>query len=1123
MSSFRIIKRGVLFGVDGDNIANLEALVGSEGTVAQSGQPVAVLFGTRAIDPVVVAWGSLGGRIVNYYDPNNETQTPRFKPFGDDDYPLKMVNLTMRMVLCAGKIDGFSSWTAGGLAFRVLRQLIPATSDSGHEVQRVYYSQFDNQAGIERFVVAVGDIDLFGGGEAGGLGFAFDRGRYNETTQYKQFWFSTSQAVTDPRLDASVQYRGLSSLYFRYFNFGGNLPPPSWKVTATRIDSLTARTASTNDYKDQWTPRLATISTIPYSRSGIYYLFVFSPVLTRDQRRQMSEYIQALPFDDNTAYQFISQGEATAGADGLSTTSAIFTDRTTVLGYLAGVVAGAPSRRPTNFTRTQAEQIFTTYADRAVSSQTIERQEVGIVIVFTTDVFGVPRGLSSTNPRLPGRVNSELIGALLILSHFNYTVAENISSTFAFVTESRRLAVSKNPPDMRLALWSYFDGTRYVNDPYPYNKYVLRTTAGNNDLRNLNSLDAYRSPIVVGGSGGSMSTDEFTKQFRTILPVGKSMNPIHALRETLTNGDWGKGIDESLIDDSSFLVAAQTCYDEKLDFCYLHRGADPNPIIKQITDYVEGITYYNPVTNKVMIKLIRNDYSIGDLPSFDESSISMVSGFKRQQANRLVNAVTVKYHNVSLGTDETVSIHDLESTSEQQAARTANISLPGCATREAAVRVASRELSALSKSVLSCIVRINPSQPLGLGDPIVISYRDLGLARIVMRVTKIDYGNGLTGGIDVSLIQDVFSEAYYVGLVGDVELPDEPERLADLSSIIKFLEMSAYDLAQVPVSSPFSVNSNARYFKLGRADDPLTNDTTVVTYNGQRLPVSIGTLQTPILSLTDAPFRADFEIIVSIPDDQQPLGNFIRIDDEIFEVALQIRVDAETVRLTINNRALRDTVAVSHAVGADVWFLDRLIVNGTPWDGTALTVSQTQDGFTDQEQLTPNLSYISRGRLPLPPRWVTVDSKYIPRLIIDGDIVVRFQGRASSAAGDFIVVRLTKGDTELYRQATTLGSLVGGSHALQSQTISTATLTSQLSSGAHYLSLSVDGLTSDGLVNSWQSWVYTINWSATVREHTGWTYNWGNKWGSGQTAVIIDGQPTFARGWDFDFDENWDV
>lgn len=1141
MSSYRIIKRGVLFGIDGDNLTR-EGVTGTvEGTVNQSGQSVAVLFGTRSIDPVVVAWGSAGNRIVNYYDPARETSTVR--PISDTNRTMRMVNLTVRMVLCVGHIDEFSSWTAGGVLFRAFRAPLP----SGSSPRWIAYNNMINNGAV-RFEVAVGDIDLFGGGEAGGLGFPFDRHSYDNETQYSQFFYSSVGNVTDNQLDANVEYRGVSLLYFRLFNFGGNLPPPTWKTTATRIDKLTTRNDRTNVYQDQWQPRLATIRNLPFRESAIYYLFVLSQSLIADQRTQVSQYIRAMPFDTNTTYQFLILSRTRTNATLVSgPISSVFTSRADALTWLDNNYTNETIRNyASNFEQSDVTKIVQTYAARMESNLTALRQERGVVAIFATDVFG---GVSASWRSTGGLgnqslTNVSLTGVAVLMSVLNNPIVPqgdlSIVGDPLAGRQRQKEAVAKSPADVRLALFKYraaalLQPNVYVLAPNPYsfiNKFLPSDTVGSTGFspyQRFESVDAYNNPIVIGGAhpsvvGGTfrLPVADFVKQFRTILPVGRSMNPIHALRETLTNKSWGKGIDESLIDDTGFLLAANTCYNEKLDFCYLHKSIDPNPIVKLINDYVDGITYYNPALNKVTIKLIRNDYSIGDLPSFDETSIAMVSNFKRQQANRLVNSVTVKYHDVSLGTDETVTIQDLESTAEQRAAKTANLSLLGCATREAAARVAARELSALSKSVISCTVNINPSQPLGLGDPIVISYRDLGLARVVMRVAQIDYGTGLTGGFDVQLIQDVFSTPYYTDLVGEVMLPEPVERLADLPDVIKFLELSATDLSTV--TNPFvAPNQQARYFKLGRKDDPLTNDSTVVTYNGQSTPVLIGTLLTPILSLTTSPVNSSLTLFVQIPDDQRPFGSHIRIDDEIMTITGRGVISPTVQIVTVSSRAVNDTVAVPHAVGTDVYFIDRMTPNLTPWDGAPITVQQTQDGLVDTAQLSPDITFIQRGSLPLPPAWVTVDGKYIPNLIINGNIVVRYQARLGSLTSDLITIRLTKGDTQLYYRSIHIPAIVGDAHPIQTQTITASSLSSQLSTGTHDLEMSVFTLATDGTTTSWQSWNYRIDWSATVREREGWNFNYGNNWGSGRAATIIDGQPTFARGWDFDFDENWDV
>ena len=1018
-----------------------------------------------------------------------------------------MITLTMRMVLCVGRLDSLTAWTAGGISF-VPRQIeLPATG-SGLSLPRGY-NLGGHQA--DRFVVAAGDADLFGGGESGGLGFPFARNPYGSQTRFSEYWYSYGGGPNNATLDENVRYRGLSALYFNQFNFGGRVPPSAWRLAVTRIRYQTSRAG--NSYLEQWQPHLATIRTLQAPRIRTYYLVCLCTALPVSQRRIIQQYLLALPYDAETRYQVVSYPSP------LATT--VIQTRAQFIAEVAGYVSGRTTTTlPPNFGFPSVpREIVSAYANAMSPSLTTGRQEDGIILIFGTDVLGLLRD----------RTPPSFDAAFELWQYLQYPPASLPSPNpfgDAWLNDRGLEALQRYQPVVRLMFFRYWNPTTntYYSHPYRW-LYGIYTPPNNSIHTQLARIDSQQQPVTIGGSGSFSVTSpaDFVSDLGQSLPFGATMNPIHALREALTDREWGRGIPDNLIDGDAFVRAAQTCFNEKLDWCFVLTGLDVKPMIKQITDYVNGVLYYEPTSHKVTIRLIRGDYSVADLQSFDESSIAMIKGFQRQQANRVVNAVGVKYHDPVLGTDETLTIHDLESV-QSIGVRNSSLTMDGCATREAAARVAARELSALSQSIVSLTAKINPTRPLSLGDPIVISYRDLGLARIVMRVASIDYGDGLTGGVDVQLLQDVFTDPYYTDLIGELPIPTETEQLADLPDTIVFLELDYLDIRGIGITNPFSTDANARYFKLGRRAAPATDAITTVTYNELVLPVSVGRLETTILPLTSDPTSQSLQIIVSAPFIPIELTH-IRVDDEVFAVQNVVSVGDQTYQLTLITRADRDTVAKPHNAGADVYLLTLMTVNPSAWDGSNIIVSQTQGAFHDRSLLQPNITFISRGRLPLPPAWVTVNGSYTPNLFIDGDITIRYQARRDATSTDAVVVRLTKGSTELYNRRVTIPifDAVSSSYAIQTQTITVSTLSHHLAAGAHNLQLSVSSSDRVGTNNSWQSWEYNINWSATTRDRKGWTYNWGNQWGSGETTVVINGQPTFAQGWDYDYDQTWDI
>ena len=158
---------------------------------------------------------------------------------------------------------------------------------------------------------------------------------------------------------------------------------------------------------------------------------------------------------------------------------------------------------------------------------------------------------------------------------------------------------------------------------------------------------------------------------------------------------------------------------------------------------------------------------------------------------------------------------------------------------------------------------INPTEILGLGDAVIVSWRDLGISRIIARVSKIDYGDGLTGGVDVELIQDVFADLNLFGnVVTDEPLPDDTPMLIDLQTSIAFLEASKYDLASINYLAEFITDPHARFLKAGLRYSNLITADTEVTIDGVKLDVSISKLLHPIDKLTYDPNNQSLSVYI---------------------------------------------------------------------------------------------------------------------------------------------------------------------------------------------------------------------------------------------------------------------
>ena len=235
------------------------------------------------------------------------------------------------------------------------------------------------------------------------------------------------------------------------------------------------------------------------------------------------------------------------------------------------------------------------------------------------------------------------------------------------------------------------------------------------------------------------------------------MNPIHIIVDTLTDDIWGAGYADAVIGDS-FTTAADTCYAENLGLSLVWDDQKSyQDFLEDIQRYVSAYMYVDPTTGKFEIKLVREDYDVEDLPVFDGSNTSTITDIERQAVGQLVNQVTATYSNTPRGKQGSVTIGMTWLMDEQGGIVNQKVDYPAVSTSFIAGRLALRDLRILSATLLSATVGANRDAiDLRPGDPFVLDRPDLGIDEVIMRVSEIDFGDGIKNECTIKCLEDVF-------------------------------------------------------------------------------------------------------------------------------------------------------------------------------------------------------------------------------------------------------------------------------------------------------------------------------------------------------------------------------
>ncbi len=260
-------------------------------------------------------------------------------------------------------------------------------------------------------------------------------------------------------------------------------------------------------------------------------------------------------------------------------------------------------------------------------------------------------------------------------------------------------------------------------------------------------------PVIPAGDAGAL-----VASLRGAFGNGPDMNPAHIIRECLTNRDWGLGYPSADIGES-FTAAADTLYSEGFGLSLIwQQDGSIEDFISGVLDHIDATLFIDRRSGLWQLKLIRADYTASDLPVFDDTNVVDWGRLGRRAPSDLINSVTVRY--TDAWTDQTgaVSVTDTARVQSMGEVLATTLTYSGIRYQDLALRVAERELRALSTPLLSGEIVVNrQGSSLGPGDVIRLNSPRIGLDHVVMRISEIGHGDGRDNGIRLKIAEDVFA------------------------------------------------------------------------------------------------------------------------------------------------------------------------------------------------------------------------------------------------------------------------------------------------------------------------------------------------------------------------------
>ncbi len=501
--------------------------------------------------------------------------------------------------------------------------------------------------------------------------------------------------------------------------------------------------------------------------------------------------------------------------------------------------------------------------------------------------------------------------------------------------------------------------------------------------------------------------------------IGEDLNPAEMLYQLATL-DWGGlDVDPNDLELDSFRAAGVTLKAEGNGMSLLISSANSGKdAIDEVLRQIDGVMYQDPISGKIILELVRENYDVEDLIILDKSNVASVRSFSRTSWDDTVNQVRVTFTNRDNKFEKgTAIVQDLANINSQGRIRSTNMSFPGVTEGDLAARLAQREMAQVSVPMFRCTLEVN-REAAGLrpGQAFIWSWDEYNIQQVVMRVQKFNLGELIDGRIVIDCVQDEFALDLTIFASPEPSLHQPQDRSAlpitnRVVAEVPYWIMQQQDFAVVPPSAA------TRTFVMALARSPgefQQGFTATIEQSGEAaLAVDHETFtDTAILSTTFTRLAGFVtgvtSIMISGPSDNGGwLANAASLPagDNMFMLGTEI-LAFETVTnngngtWTLNNvrRGLLDTRAVDHTAGEVLYRLTADYISEDEWLATTTMTGKFQS-FTDKDE-TPYESAQAtallpkrRYELPLPPDWLTVGGSRAPTITTVGPHTIAWRPR----------------------------------------------------------------------------------------------------------------------------------
>lgn len=457
--------------------------------------------------------------------------------------------------------------------------------------------------------------------------------------------------------------------------------------------------------------------------------------------------------------------------------------------------------------------------------------------------------------------------------------------------------------------------------------------------------------VVHGYIGDSTTLQNMTMEIERIYdPLalgGKARvgsegdaNPANVIYELLTNNFGAASMPINRIKTQSFLDAGSTLFDEDEGISITFGGSGAadkvGKVIQDVLRQIDAVLYEDPLDGLVYLKLIRQDYTLADLPIINVENIADLQNFALNLWSDTKNRVRVSYEDRKKDYNSRVAVgEDMANVAFQNGqVKGVNVQHPYVKRKEHANRLVVREM-AIYSTILTKVTAATQRFNLALrpGSVVKFTFGPYNIEQVIMRILKVNFGSLTNNRMVLDMAADKFAavDLLFSPPTTDFVRPNTGAtniRTWNIEESPRWLNLIQPDLVNADAPRalvlPFPSNQAQQGYNLWLKTPAETEYQQTNTQNLYPETATISGALAMEYATTSITFSdiSNVDVLANVSATQiSQFGyNLILVDQEFMAFETYALVGSDYVVSTVH-RGLLDSVVAAHASGAKAIFV----------------------------------------------------------------------------------------------------------------------------------------------------------------------------------------------------------